>query len=181
MDLLGQALAEGRRLPAVELPGDPDVREGNLDAVHRELRVARAEGHRHAALAAAGVEHASRLHGLDLALELLELRVAAAPLDHLAGLLPGQHADPLLQELEPCLPAQPLVLLLLGKDVGLAALQVAEPRADTRRLLGVTRIGARGVRGRLCRDGGAERIPVRVTGHRAASATHPAGPVASRC
>jgi hypothetical protein len=34
---------------------------------------------------------------------------------------------------------------------------------------------ARGVRGRLCRDGGAEHIAVRVTGHRPASATHPAG------
>lgn len=34
---------------------------------------------------------------------------------------------------------------------------------------------ARGVRGRLCRDGGRERIPVRVTGYRAARGAQPAG------
>jgi hypothetical protein len=34
---------------------------------------------------------------------------------------------------------------------------------------------ARGVRGRLCQDGRAEPIAVRVTGHRAASGTRPAG------
>lgn len=34
---------------------------------------------------------------------------------------------------------------------------------------------ARGVRGRLRQNGHAEAVPVRVTGHRRASATHPAG------
>src|SRR5215467_2939842 len=82
-----------------------------------------------------------------LALELLELRIAAAPLDHLAGLLAGEHAQLLLQELETHLPAQAPVLLLLRGHVGLAALQVAEPGADARGLLDVAGMRALGLGG----------------------------------
>jgi hypothetical protein len=109
--------------------------------------MAGAQGHGHPTLAASRVEHPARPHRLHLALELLELRVATAPLDHLARLLPREHAQALLEELEPHLPAQALVLLLLRRHIGLAALQVPEPRANARHLLRVARLGSRGIRG----------------------------------
>src|ERR1700752_3566157 len=99
------------------------------------------ERHGHAALAAAGVEHASRPHAVDLALELLEFGIARAALDQLLRLAPDEHADPLLEELEPHAPAQPAVLLLLRGHVPVARIQMREPRADTRGQLGVARIG----------------------------------------
>src|SRR5262252_10435262 len=107
----------------------------------------RAQGHSHPALAATRIQHALRLDRRHLALELLELRIAAASLDHLAGLLAGEHAQLLLQELESHFPAQPPVLLLLRGHVGLAALQVAEPGTDARGLLDVTGMRALGLGG----------------------------------
>src|SRR5580765_4698939 len=72
-----------------------------------------AQRHRHAALAAAGIEHAPGTHALDLALQLLEFGIARAPIDQLARLAADQHADPLLEELQAHPPAQPAILLLL--------------------------------------------------------------------
>src|SRR5207249_8504565 len=99
------------------------------------------------ALAAARVQRALRLVRLPRALALLELRVAPAALDHLPRLLSREHAQALLDELEPHLPPEALVLLLLGGDVGLAACEVAQPRADARGQLRVAGVGATGLRG----------------------------------
>src|SRR5437867_13267963 len=79
------------------------------------------------------------------ALPILELGIAPASPDHLARLSTEEDPDPPLEELQPDLPAEPLVLRLLGRDVGLAALEVREPRSDPRRLLGVAGIGMDGV------------------------------------
>ena len=103
----------------------------------------RAQRHRDAALAAAGVEHAPRPQRGDLPLQLLELRVSRPALDQLARLASDEHADPLLEELQPRLPAQAAVLLLLRVDERLARLQVRQPGADARRLLRVARVGIR--------------------------------------
>ena len=163
------------RRPPVELLGDLDVGEGHLDAVDGQLRVPGAEGHGHAPLAAARVEHAARLDGLHLALELLELRIAAAPLDHLAGLLPREHAEPLLEQLESRLPAQPLVLLLLRGDIGFSALEVSEPRANAGTLLGVAGIGARGIRRFQDLQRAVDVLAVELEAHRLDHAVHIGG------
>src|SRR5215813_2682224 len=109
--LFRQALTKCRGRPAIEPPGDLHVRRRDLDAVHGELRVPRTERHGHPAFAATCIEHALWLDRRHLALELLELRIAAAPLDHLARLPAREHAQLLLQELEPHLPAQSPILL----------------------------------------------------------------------
>ncbi len=106
-----------------------------------------AQRHRHAALAAAGVEHAPGTHALDLALQLLEFGIARAPIDQLARLAADQHADPLLEELQAHPPAQPAILLLLRGHVRLARIQVREPGANARRQLGVSRVGVARLRG----------------------------------
>src|SRR5882724_5476261 len=172
---LGEALAEGGRRPPVELLGDLDVGEGHLDAVDGQLRVPGAERHGHPPLATARVEHAARLDGLHLALELLELRVTATPLDHLARLLPREHTEPLLEQLEPHFPAQALVLLLLRGDIRLAAFQMPEPRADARALLGVAGLGARGMRRLQDLERAVDVFAVELESHRLDHAVHIAG------
>ena len=145
--LFREALAEADVAEAIELSRDLRVGRRDLDAFDAEVRMPRAQGHRHAALAAAGVEHAPRTHAVDLALQLLELGIARASIDQLARLAADEHADPLLEELQAHPPAQPAILLLLRGDVRLAGVQVREPRANARRQLGVPRIGMARLRG----------------------------------
>src|SRR5262245_22574984 len=147
MHLLREALPEADVREAIELTGDLRVGRRDLDAFDAEIRMARAQRHGHAALAAAGVEHAPRTHAIHLALELLELGVARTPPDELLRLPADEHADALLEELEPHPPPQSAILLLLRGHVGLARLQVREPGANARRQLGVAGLGMRHLRG----------------------------------
>ena len=164
--LLGEALAKADVRKPVELPRDPDVRRRDLDALHAYVGMAGAQRHRDAPLAAPGVEHAPRAHAGDLALELAELGVAPAPLDHFARLPAEEDADPPLEELQPDLPAEPLVLRLLGRDVRLAALEVREPRPDPRRLLGVAEVGMDGVRALGQLESGVDVLPIELEADR---------------
>src|SRR4029450_3791789 len=120
MDLFGESLPEGDVAEAVQLSGDLRVGRRDLDALDSQIRMARPDRHRPAALAAAGVEHASRPHAVDFPLQLLELGVAGAPVDELLRLAADEHADALFEELEPHPPAQPAILLLLRGHVRLA-------------------------------------------------------------
>jgi hypothetical protein len=58
------------------------------------------------------------------------------------------------------------VLLVLGADVGLAARQVREPRADAGGLLGVARIRVRGVGGLDHLEGAVDVLAVELEAHR---------------
>src|SRR5215467_2939843 len=109
------------------------------------------------------------------AVKLLELRIAAAPLDHLAGLLAGEHAQLLLQELETHLPAQAPVLLLLRGHVGLAAGQMAQPGSDARGLLHVARMRAGGLGGIQDLEGAVDVLAVELEAHRLDHAVHVSG------
>src|SRR5207249_6729988 len=95
------ARAEVDDLESVELPRDPDVRRRHLDALDAHVGVAGAQRHRHAPLAASGVERAPRPHAGDLALELLEFGITPASPDHLARLPAEEDPDPPLEELQP--------------------------------------------------------------------------------
>src|SRR5262249_6536653 len=92
-------------------------------------------------------EHAPRRDRGDLTLERHELRVTTAPLHHLARLAPEQDSDAPFEQLEACAPAQSTILRFLRGEVRLAAVEVAQPAMDFRGLLGVSRIGMRGVCG----------------------------------
>src|SRR5262249_9700264 len=147
MHLLREAVPEADVREAVELARDLRVGGRDLDALDPDIGMARAQRHGHAALAAAGVEHAPRTHAVHLALELLELGVAPAPIDELLRLSADEHADALLEELEPAPPAQAALLLFPRRHVGLARLEVSEPGKNARRQLRVPGIGMRRLRG----------------------------------
>src|SRR5262249_4353685 len=134
MHLFEQPLPESDIGVSIQSTRHADVRRRGVDGFHANLRMARRHRERYTALASAAVKHAGRPKGGDLPLEQPKLVLVGPPSDQFVRLATDEDTEPSLEMPERQPAPKPVVLTLLGRQIGLAALYVHEKMADALRL-----------------------------------------------